>query len=60
MCKTWNHWKYANLTVVELYHYSHIEDEWFCVKCTSDMFPFSQTNDDELNYLTLGIDDNLG
>ena len=30
------------------------------MKCTSDMFPFSQTNDDELNYLTLGIDGNLG
>ena len=29
------------------------------MNCTSDMFPFSQTSDDELNYLTLGIDDNL-
>ena len=60
VCKTWIHRKCANLTVVELDHYSHIENEWFCVKCTSDMFPFSQTNDDELNYLTLGIDGNLG
>ena len=29
------------------------------MKCISNMFPFSQTSDDELNYLTLGTDDNL-
>ena len=51
----------CNLSLEELDYYSRVEDEWFCMKCISNMFPFSQTSDDELNYLALplGTDDNL-
>ena len=36
-----------------------MDDDWFCRNCISIMFPFTQISDDELHYLSVGIDDNL-
>ena len=58
-CKQWTHTRCADLNIAELEYYSHVEDDWFCRHCISNMFPFTQISDDELHYLSMGIDDNL-
>ena len=59
VCKTWIHRKCANLSAVEFEYLSLSEDEWFCMKCISYIFPFNDISEDELNYLSFGIEDNV-
>ena len=59
VCKTWIHRKCAHLPAVEFEYLSPIEDELFCMKCISNTFPFNNISEDELNYLSLGIEDNV-
>ena len=59
VCKTWIHRKGADLPAVEFEYLSPIEDELFCMKCISNTFPFINISEDELNYLSLGIEDNV-
>ena len=52
VCKTWINRKCANLSAVEFEYLSLSEDEWFCMKCISNIFPFNDISEDELNYLS--------
>ena len=58
-CKQWTHRRCSDLNIAELEYYSHVDDDWFCRNCMSIMFPFTQISDDELHYLSVGIDDNI-
>ena len=48
-CTLWVQQNCANLSRVQLYNISNIDEDWYCQKCLNDTFPFSSLTNENIN-----------
>lgn len=58
-CNLWFHGTCEKLNNKSWKLLGNSQTNWYCTQCYLSMFPFSTINDEDLEYLLKGVDDNL-